>query len=95
MTSHQPTRLVPILRVCQVYRMPASQILDVIRYIGMRPIHYDGELVLTGKSMSSLSRFVSRTSRQYGDTIARLRKSFPDAPRIDHEDYIGLLEAAA
>jgi hypothetical protein len=94
MTDHQPTRLVPLWSVSKVYRMTVCQLLDVARYIGLSPIHYDGELVLTGKTMSGLSRFVSRTSRQYGDTIPRLRKSFPDASAIPYADFVEMRDAA-
>jgi hypothetical protein len=94
MSDHQPTRLVPLWRVSQVYGMPVRQLIDVVRYVGLSPIHHNGELVLTGKVMSGLSRFVSRTSRQHGDTIPRLRKSFPDAPAIPYTDFVEIREAA-
>jgi hypothetical protein len=94
MTDTQPTRLVPLWSVSKVYRMSVHQLIDVVRYVGLSAIHYDGELVLTGKTMSGLARFVSRTSRQYGDTIPRLRKSFPDASAIPYADFVEIREAA-
>lgn len=94
MSDREPTRLVPLWRVAQVYQMAPHQILDAVSYIGLRPLHYCGQQVLTGKVLSGLARFVSINSRKYGDTAARLRRSFPDAPTLSHAAFVEMRDAA-